>query len=68
MIGDVARAADPGIWPTIGFLIFVGLFLIAVVWIYRPGRKRELEALRRLPFQDDQPFDARNESSKEVRP
>lgn len=36
----------------VGLIIFFGLFLVFVLWSYRPGGKRYYDAAANLPFEE----------------
>lgn len=40
--------------PAIALLLFFGVFIGVLVWIYRPGSKRIYEHESRLPFDDEE--------------
>lgn len=43
--------------PIIGLLIFVSIFLVVVVWVMRPSKKKKLQDLANIPLNDDKMTD-----------
>jgi cbb3-type cytochrome oxidase subunit 3 len=43
---------DLTIFPKIGLVIFVSVFLLSLVWIYRKGSDKTYERTANLPFDE----------------
>ena len=48
-----ASGLDLTIFPRIGLVIFMGVFLLSLVWIYRRGSRKAYDAAANLPFEDE---------------
>jgi cbb3-type cytochrome oxidase subunit 3 len=44
----------------IGIVVFLGLFLGMLVWVFRPGSRRIYDAGAQIPFADDTQRDPRH--------
>jgi cbb3-type cytochrome oxidase subunit 3 len=49
--------------PTLVTILFVSVFVGALVWIYRPGSKRYYNDQAQLPLQDSAPLAATSPST-----
>ena len=45
---------DMMIFPKIGLVIFVTVFLLSLVWIFRRGSTKTYERTSNLPFDEDE--------------
>ena len=57
-------------WAEIALLLFLAAFVLILVWIFAPGRRRALEAQKHLPFTDGEstpPASASKETGHEPR-
>lgn len=52
---DIMSGAGLAGFAVVAMLIFMGAFVAILLWIFRPSRRRELEANREIPFQDAEP-------------
>jgi cbb3-type cytochrome oxidase subunit 3 len=37
----------------IGLLCFVGVFTVIVLWVFRPGSKKQMDEHAQIPFKED---------------
>ena len=49
---------DLTIYPKIGLVIFVGFFVLSLLWVYRPRGAKTYEKTSNIPF-DEAPTDER---------
>jgi cbb3-type cytochrome oxidase subunit 3 len=49
---------DLSIFPKIGLIIFVGFFVLSLLWVYRPRGAKTYEKTSNIPF-DEAPTDER---------
>jgi len=47
------------VFAEVAMLLFIAAFLVLVVRLFRPGRRRDLEAAARLPLEDHDPVTPR---------
>lgn len=53
MFKDAAGEIDPGVWPTVGLILFVVFFVGVAIWLYWPGRKSDLEPYKEMPLDEE---------------
>jgi len=51
--------------PTLALLLFFGLFIAVLVWVFRPGSRKAYEHEARLPLEDGGPRAAEPSGEKE---
>jgi len=49
---DIMSGAGLAGYAVIAMVIFIVAFVAVVIWIFRPSRRRELEADGEIPFKD----------------
>lgn len=58
MKSDVLVLTEFAYLAQISTLMFVGVFLAALYWIFRPGAKRTYDARSRMPLDDVNPVES----------
>jgi cbb3-type cytochrome oxidase subunit 3 len=57
---DIMSAAGLDGYAEVGLVLFLIAFLVIVVRVFQPSRKRSWERAARLPFDDDHPQQPRD--------
>ena len=52
-LSELMSHAGLAFYAEVGLVIFLAVFVIIAVRTLRPGRRREFDAMSRLPFDDD---------------
>ena len=52
MISQWLGEGDYSTWPLLALVLFIGVFVGMLVWIFRPGSKQFYEREAQLPLQD----------------
>lgn len=52
-LSDVMGHSGLSGYAEIALVLFLAAFLAIVWWTFRPGRKEEMDAMSRLPLEDD---------------
>jgi cbb3-type cytochrome oxidase subunit 3 len=58
MKADILSLTDFAFLAQISTLIFVGVFLGAIYWMFRPGAKQAYESRARMPLDDVNPIES----------
>lgn len=53
MKADILSQTDVMIFPLIAVVLFVSIFIAALLWVYRPGGKAVYQRHQELPFDDE---------------
>ena len=53
MKADILSQTDVMVFPLIAVVLFVGIFIAALFWVYRPGGKAVYQRYQELPFDDE---------------
>jgi cbb3-type cytochrome oxidase subunit 3 len=54
-LSDVMGHSGLSGYAEIALVLFLAAFLAIVVWTFRPGHKAEMDAMSRMPLEDDVP-------------
>lgn len=57
---DLMSHSGLAVFAEIALLLFLAVFLLLVVRLFAPGRRREMEAAGRLPLDDHEPVPPRS--------
>jgi len=52
-LSDVMGHSGLSGYAEIALILFMAAFLAIVLWTFRPGRKKEMDAMSRMPLEDD---------------
>jgi cytochrome c oxidase cbb3-type subunit 4 len=52
---DVVSHSGLAFYAEVAMVLFILAFLAIVVWVFRPGRTREMDRAAHLPLEDDEP-------------
>ncbi len=66
MLQDVLRDMDLSVYPVVAMVIFLGVFLLVVLRVMRPGQDRAMKRAANMPLHDGMDLEE-PQNSAEVR-